>query len=120
MHPNRIEAVQNGSKTFEGQPCKNCSGTERYTVSGGCAACQRLRANKNYVAGSGPRGRMPTERQKALASGETFYEGKPCRNCGGTKRYAKVAICVECSKKNSHKRYHALATLAKAVRGLKK
>ena len=26
-----------------------------------------------------------------------FYEGKPCRNCGGTKRYKSVRTCVACA-----------------------
>jgi hypothetical protein len=36
----RMEAARAGQSKYEGGPCKNCSGTVRYTVSGNCVACQ--------------------------------------------------------------------------------
>lgn len=32
-------------------------------------------------------------RQQAIAAGLMFYHGRPCKHCGGTKRYAKSGKC---------------------------
>ena len=35
----RMKAAQIGSKRFQGNPCKRCQSTERFTSSGGCVRC---------------------------------------------------------------------------------
>jgi hypothetical protein len=34
-----------------------------------------------------------------------FYEGKPCRKCGSTKRYVKSKCCVDCAHKYVNQAY---------------
>jgi DnaJ-class molecular chaperone len=35
-------------------------------------------------------------RQAAIEGGFTVYDGKPCRKCGGTRRYTLIAACTAC------------------------
>jgi uncharacterized Zn finger protein (UPF0148 family) len=44
-------------------------------------------------------------RQIATEKGEKFYQGKPCKKCGNTLRYTSMTGCVNCTKKNSIKRF---------------
>ena len=41
----RLKAAQKGSRRFLGNPCKVCSGLERYTSSGGCVRCTNAKAD---------------------------------------------------------------------------
>ena len=47
-------------------------------------------------------------RQTAIKNGDMFYEGRPCKRKGHTKRYVKGYGCVECyggvgAVKNDHR-----------------
>lgn len=37
----RLEAAKRGHNKYNGSPCKICGGTERYTASASCTACQK-------------------------------------------------------------------------------
>ena len=37
----RLEAARCGRRKYDGNPCKICGGTERYTASASCTACQK-------------------------------------------------------------------------------
>jgi hypothetical protein len=39
-----------------------------------------------------------TPRQVAIAAGETRYQGRPCRRCGGTERRTINGGCVACRR----------------------
>ena len=39
--------------------------------------------------------------QNPPSSAPLFYEGKPCKNCNGTKHYTKGRSCVDCKRKRS-------------------
>jgi len=44
----RMKAASDGKKTFYGKGCKVCGEQLRYTLNGGCVACQRRRAQERY------------------------------------------------------------------------
>jgi len=44
-------------------------------------------------------------RQIASEKDEKFYQGKPCKKCENTLRYTSMTGCVNCTKKNSIKRF---------------
>jgi hypothetical protein len=33
-----------------------------------------------------------------ITPGQRFYDGRPCKHCGGTQRYVSGAVCVNCAK----------------------
>ena len=43
------------------------------------------------------------ERKKALSQGAMFFNGAPCRNCGGEKRYSCNNSCAACSVESRRK-----------------
>lgn len=38
------------------------------------------------------------DRRLAQFEGRKVYNGKPCRNCGGTEKYVENYLCVECAR----------------------
>lgn len=45
-----------------------------------------------------PRFGKKSARLDALHKGEKWYDGKPCKNCGETKKFTSNCCCVECNK----------------------
>src|SRR5580704_407515 len=45
-----------------------------------------------------------------------YYKGRPCRHCGGTRRYTKTRNCVACSAKRSREYAREHADLVNAER----
>lgn len=41
MESARLEAARCGRNRYNGNPCRVCGATERYTVSASCTACQK-------------------------------------------------------------------------------
>jgi hypothetical protein len=41
---------------------------------------------------------MFSTRKEALDNGETTYDGRPCKYCGGVERYSSTTNCVPCTK----------------------
>jgi len=46
---NRNEAIEQGSKTYEGRPCKNCGTTLKYVTNWGCVSCSENRKENPEV-----------------------------------------------------------------------
>jgi hypothetical protein len=46
----RETAAKAGQITYEGKPCVNGHGTERYVLSNGCVVCDRNNAKRKYQA----------------------------------------------------------------------
>ena len=44
---------------------------------------------------------MMSPRQTAIKNGDMFYEGRPCKRKGHTKRYVKGYGCVECTNQKN-------------------
>jgi len=44
---------------------------------------------------------MMSPRQTAIKNGDMFYEGRPCKRKGHTKRYVKGYGCVECTNQKA-------------------
>lgn len=38
-------------------------------------------------------------RAEARQNGQVYYQGKPCKNCGGTHRYVSSCTCVTCQSR---------------------
>lgn len=47
-----------------------------------------------------------TPRETALANGDKFYEGKPCKKCKSTTKYVSTMSCEACTRSQGHKRYY--------------
>jgi hypothetical protein len=45
--------------------------------------------------------RKPTNRQKAMKSGELYYDGRACKNCGSTSKYVQGQHCVSCKRSSN-------------------
>lgn len=46
MHP-RETAARQGESTYDGQPCKTCGSTKRYTINASCVDCSNERSKAN-------------------------------------------------------------------------
>lgn len=62
---------------------------------------------------------MATSRDAAARSGEVYYDGKPCKKCGGTKRYTSTAGCVACLIKRGKAERRRIKKLIAEARGIK-
>lgn len=71
----RKEAKAAGALYYEGRPCSDCGGTQRYTKSKACVNC------------NGKRGKT--------------YAGKPCPNGHAGLRYVTSRNCVDCAILNA-------------------
>jgi hypothetical protein len=55
----RGAALASDSVTYEGAPCVTCTGTERYTSSGSCAHCTKVRSKERAANPPAPRTNQP-------------------------------------------------------------
>lgn len=105
------EAMQNGSKTYQGKPCKYGHSGLRYVSNKKCLDCDRARSKGRSAVYVHPVNKLfdldPVEylkgepvaisRQVATSSGWKYYRGKPC--CAGhVIRYTSSAVCFECRR----------------------
>lgn len=47
MASKRMDAARAGEIHYEGNPCRNCGATRRYTLSGACVACVSKRSTEH-------------------------------------------------------------------------
>lgn len=118
MPTDRLAASESESKTFEGKPCghpehileNGCS--VRFASNDKCVLCRRrdLERYRQKLIALGVLHACPyTPEQKAIwkgnlrsaaEKGETHFDGRPCKQCGNTKRYVKSNHqCVECGRR---------------------
>lgn len=98
-HANRLAAELSSSLSYQGQPCKKCGSTERYTISAQCVACTRGNKQPRQLIRETNRMRL----EMALAAGEkTFVPFVPCMH-GHQLRYTATDRCVECNKASSRR-----------------
>lgn len=43
MHPSRMQAAKAGLLHYDGQPCRTCGTTLKYTKSGACVQCAKTK-----------------------------------------------------------------------------
>jgi hypothetical protein len=97
---------------YTGSPCPRCSGTERYTSSGGCVPCNREigleRAKAWYQEKRTPATAAKVAayavRAAAKERGEKTFQGLPCKKCGGTERDSTTSKCVPCQTEAGRQR----------------
>lgn len=91
-----------------GMPCRHGHLGERYSESGQCCECWRLknqrrrgrlRKRPEYVPR--PWKVLSHPRVLAKAAGELTYQGKPCKRGHGTERYVSSSECRECARLSS-------------------
>lgn len=92
------------AETYEGKPCRKCSGTLRYSSTTQCVVCIKAYTQspeyklyrKAYEQSLERKLARKAYRQKLKAPPRNLQE-KPCRKCGKTLRY-KSGNCVTCIK----------------------
>jgi hypothetical protein len=109
------------SKTFEGNPCRVCGGTERYrSGTHRCLAC-----TKRHGAAKKER-RAAEAAANGAAPGDKTYHGEHCSGCGGTERYTSNGSCKPCTntraaefwRNNSEHKYAQTLAWRRANRAL--
>ncbi len=50
-------------------------------------------------------------RTEAATKGEPFFQGRPCKRCGGTLRYTSNRNCVPCQKMHAERDHQAVRDL---------
>lgn len=90
----RERAKEAGAKTYEGQACKYCGGTVRFTCNYDCALCNKGRPR----AAARERGVTTEARAQAYQAGDVTFIGAPCKVCGCVERYTGNWSCVQCQR----------------------
>jgi len=89
----RQEAIAKKETKYLGTPCPKGHDGSRWTGSGNCVQCVKLK----YTKGT-HRGKKPcAARQLAKQNGETYYiSGRACKNGHFSKRRTATGSCIEC------------------------
>lgn len=88
------KAIRSGALTYSGAPCVRCNSRKRYTKTRSCVNCERsgeVCKSEKTIANE--------NKARAKAEGAATYIGRPCKDCGGTKRCTSNSDCFACKRK---------------------
>jgi hypothetical protein len=102
----RQKAIANKSTKYLGSPCSKNHNGWRWTGSGNCMECVKLK----YVPTGRKKGKQSDPaRTAAREKGELYYySGRPCLRGHMSKRRVTTGSCQECHKKFNNSKKHSL------------
>jgi hypothetical protein len=95
----RSNALTDGEKFYQGEPCEYGHDGERYTKSGQCVQCARVRSKIKKLDGESFATRVKRLRWFDQGEKQYFSNDVPgCSNCGqsAVTRWVKTGLCINC------------------------